>query len=180
MCAYTCTHACARACACGYRCAAAGQPAPQKRSPPCQSRRRRATRSGCPPTGRGGGEVEDVAEQRGALDVTEETVAQPAVLCRAIDQTGYVGDCELVLGQRRGANAAEVRVHRREGVRRDLCEKAPAVAREPRRGDMRALISPLLVCGGRPRPAARHSTARQEAKTCPRWGSPRAPRQRSA
>ena len=63
------------------------------------------------------GEIEHVHEQPGALDVSEEVVAEPRAGARALDQPGDVREHELALV---GLQRAEHRLERREGVGGDL------------------------------------------------------------
>ena len=63
-------------------------------------------------------QIDEVAQHPGALDVTEELVAESATLARALDESGDVGHHEF-----RGvihAHDAEVRFESGERVVRDL------------------------------------------------------------
>ena len=62
-------------------------------------------------------QVDHVHDERGALDVAQELMSQPAALVRALDQAGDVGDDEAVVV---GARHAQVGHERRERVVGDL------------------------------------------------------------
>ena len=65
-----------------------------------------------------GGDVDDVQQQAGALQVAQELVAKAGALRRALDEAGNVGDDEAAVGVH--AHHAEVGMQGGEGVVGDL------------------------------------------------------------
>jgi hypothetical protein len=65
-----------------------------------------------------GRQIDEVDEDRAALDVAEELIAEAVAFVRAFDEAGDVSDDEGLAVV--GADDAEVRDERREGVVGDL------------------------------------------------------------
>ena len=71
--------------------------------------------------------VDEVDERAATLDMTEETIAEPLALVRALDEAGNVGEDEIPPVD---ANDAEARMERREGIVGDLRLARPKPWRE--------------------------------------------------